>query len=723
MPEVPHTIQRHVFDISYPVREKAYDLQSRFSRLFDRQAMPVMTGVFDRLVADSLILRLDTLALDLGSIHHDRLEKDFPDRLRDALERELQRILQSQSPGEWQDRAKTLTDLLEYFLLTGSLPWWAAGALLKDPAAVADQLIRDDPQGLRRLLLSTGQHEDVRQRLIHQYPETTNRRMVQALEPDEAAFIFVYHADIIHVRSAQPFFRQDIGEFRRNLWLFIFTYLLVDRGSNFNRKIFVKSTLTQMARQYNMEYASLLTLLFRALEATSPALVMRSALPGIIHTLFEEEERGVAPEPPPGPADLTEERIGMIRSWLLHGRLPGRQAAYDAPSLSAIFTQLITEAPHAVHELMRSLTEQEGIWARIVDSFDEEAMKSLVRLREPEEAGFIFHYAGRLAQLQRQQFFVRTDSSSFYRSVWELILAFLWTDRGSLFNTRRFLEYHIRRISKRHHLAYRQLLAFLVQGIGGEIRSDRDSSLFHSLTILLEESEEPANADSHPPINDAPDKPPVSPAPLPDPPRPASEPSRRPASEPSRPPASEPSRPPAAPTPDTLYVHNAGLVLLHPLLPHFLQRLGLTTPLHQFVDAAARHRSAHLLQYLVTGRPDHPEHRLIHPEHQLVLNKLLCEIPIREPIPPEIVITEEEVAVAAELFAVLRQRWPKILNTSDEGLRQSFLQRDGSLTETQDGWRLRVQQKGIDVLLQFLPWSVALVRLPWMNTTIYTEWI
>jgi hypothetical protein len=244
--------------------------------------------------------------------------------------------------------------------------------------------------------------------------------------------------------------------------------------------------------------------------------------------------------------------------------------------------------------------------------------------------------------------------------------------------------------------------------------------------------------------------PPVSRPSPPDPPRPAKEPSRPPAT--VNPTTAEAPATAVSPMGDSpLYVANAGLILLHPLLPHFLQRLGLTTPQHQFVDTAARHRAAHLLQYLVTGRPDNPagrpqgpadppeaavgrpegpadrpdnpEHRLTHPEHQLVLNKLLCEIPIREPIPLEIIMTAEERQVAAELMEVLRQRWPKMQNTSVEGLQQSFLQRDGSLTATPDGWRLRVQQKGIDVLLSFLPWSWTLVRLPWMNTTIYTEWI
>jgi hypothetical protein len=707
--------------------------------------------------------------------------------------------------------------------------------------------------------------------------------MVQILEPDEATFIFVYHADIIHVQETHPFYRQDIKEFEKNIWIFIFTYLLVDRGSNFNRKIFVRSTLTQMARQYNMEYGALITLLFRALEATNPALVRRSALSAIIQILFHEEGQNVVQPPRQNPSDLIAERLDMIHSWLLYGRMPGHPVPYNAPALSEIFTQLIMQTPASVHEMIRSFSEQEDIWARIVRSFDEGTVKSLVRLREPEEAEFIFHYAGRLAHLQRQQFLIKTDSSSFYQSIWEVILAFIWTERGNLFNTRRFLEYNIRRVSRRHHLSYRELLTFLVQGIGRDIRSERDSSLFHSLAVLLKESEGSSNIDeqlsmttlaaasaaewlsaldhyllhrqwpgkwrldgqiaesillqqilqwlfresplqlmkllitgslrTHPPINDAaralvlqtirllfastaaaryrvehilqvageeplrllikymggeilpalrlmtisltqpaapirpiapPSLPPLEPynleqtplpllepyhpvqTPLPSPepynleqtPLPPLEPyhpvqTPLPSPEPY-PPVQTPSHLPKGPAPDTLYIHNAGLVLLHPLLPFFLERLGLTQK-HQFIDETVRRRSAHLLQYLVDGKSQHPE-------HQLMLNKILCNIPMQEPVPLEITLSEEEQRLSAELFEVLRQRWPKMENTSMEGIQTSFLQRNGGLTEVQDGWKLKVEEKGIDALLQFLPWSCGMVRLPWMNTTIYTEW-
>ena len=91
-----------------------------------------------------------------------------------------------------------------------------------------------------------------------------------------------------------------------------------------------------------------------------------------------------------------------------------------------------------------------------------------------------------------------------------------------------------------------------------------------------------------------------------------------------------------------------------------------------FLDELARSRAIYLLQYLATGRWDAPE-------HALTLNKLLCGMPLSDsPLfvsPPG----DDELDLARELLAVVTQRWGKLKNTSIDGLRETFLQREGRL--------------------------------------------
>lgn len=165
---------------------------------------------------------------------------------------------------------------------------------------------------------------------------------------------------------------------------------------------------------------------------------------------------------------------------------------------------------------------------------------------------------------------------------------------------------------------------------------------------------------------------------------------------------------------DTIYTDNAGLIILHPFIPYGFKRIGLVND-DGFVNKEAQHRAVHLLQYMVTGKE-------VHAEHDLPLNKILCALPLEEPVPAEIWLTAEEKQLCEELLKVVIQRWEKMNNSSVEGFRAAFLQREGALWQKDDDWWLRIEERGYDMILQTLPWGIGMIKAPWMEKTIYTEW-
>jgi hypothetical protein len=165
---------------------------------------------------------------------------------------------------------------------------------------------------------------------------------------------------------------------------------------------------------------------------------------------------------------------------------------------------------------------------------------------------------------------------------------------------------------------------------------------------------------------------------------------------------------------DTIYTGNAGLILLHPFIPYGFQRVGLVNG-EGFVNREAQHRAVHLLQYMVNGKEAHAE-------HELALNKILCALPLEEPVPAEMPLTGEEKQLCGELLKVVIQRWEKMNNSSVEGFQAAFLQREGALWEKDGDWWLRVEARGYDMILQTLPWGIGMIKTPWMEQTIYTEW-
>jgi hypothetical protein len=169
------------------------------------------------------------------------------------------------------------------------------------------------------------------------------------------------------------------------------------------------------------------------------------------------------------------------------------------------------------------------------------------------------------------------------------------------------------------------------------------------------------------------------------------------------------------PGPDTIYVNNAGLVLLFPFLTTAFQRLGWVHA-GQFISQDAQVRAVHFLQYTVNGKEAHPE-------HELALNKVLCNLPLEEPVPAELTLKDEEKQLSHELLKVVLQQWERMSNSSIEGFQAAFLSRQGALWETEEAWYLRVEQRGYDVILQTLPWGLGMARTSWMNKTLYTEWV
>lgn len=163
-----------------------------------------------------------------------------------------------------------------------------------------------------------------------------------------------------------------------------------------------------------------------------------------------------------------------------------------------------------------------------------------------------------------------------------------------------------------------------------------------------------------------------------------------------------------------IYLDNAGLVLAWPYLPRFWSALNLADA-KSFINPDAQERAVLLLQYLVSGETAFQE-------HTLVLNKLLCGWPITEPVARELTLAKHENQEANELLDSVIANWRILKKTSRDGLRQTFIQREGRLSRDDLGWQLQVNRSGVDVLLDSLPWGIGLIRLPWMDQALRVEW-
>ena len=165
---------------------------------------------------------------------------------------------------------------------------------------------------------------------------------------------------------------------------------------------------------------------------------------------------------------------------------------------------------------------------------------------------------------------------------------------------------------------------------------------------------------------------------------------------------------------DALFVENAGLILLHPFFKSFFNEF-------KFLDEAGQilHDKKELamqsLHYLATGSEDFFEGNLL-------LEKFLCNVPQKWPVLRDSLLNEPIKTEAESLLEAAIKNWPALKNTSPNGLRKNFLQRDGKLIQNERKHRLLVERKTQDILLERISWNISVVKLPWHEELLFVEW-
>ncbi len=161
-----------------------------------------------------------------------------------------------------------------------------------------------------------------------------------------------------------------------------------------------------------------------------------------------------------------------------------------------------------------------------------------------------------------------------------------------------------------------------------------------------------------------------------------------------------------------LYINCAGVVLLHPFLPRLFELLGIAR------EGKLRQtdRALCLLHYLATGQR-------VAPEYELPLPKVLCGLPLEHTAESDVGLTAMEIEEAETMLQAAIRHWEALGNSSADGLRGTFLVRPGKLSRRDDGdWRLQVEPRSFDILLDQLPWGLGIIKLPWMEKMLWVEW-
>lgn len=746
-------------DATFTERELAGELQDRISRVFNQSIEPATAALFNQLGANGESVWIERLELDVGEIAYENFEQQITDRiiaaLRDALEGKLELVTQDIGNLYFKDETERLYTLLQHYLLTGTLPWWAEnseGALLDEYMI---RLMTTTPDRFSRLIINISQSDYVLRRIVYHFSRHTLEKLITLLEPDQAEFIYGYIANVLMLQQQRPAVKATQEEFEKMVWLFVLTYLVTDNSGQFNRKTFIRRNLEQLAHHFNIGYIRLLYTFRQALIFYKKEIPAGS-LAALIRELYEEKFSDVSPTvattreavlayfllvtsgdvmvrrilDPYGP------NVPLPASWIAYDTIPEQsdreevwqQAVFlvtqflSGEPLPYWFTQLQPGLQNGLLQqaiillyrkravLLFSLWEKSirfphirlrmhQLFSHPVNPLEDQIKKQLAEYTEQDTIRYLQEtlndqQTGSFIEIWKKT----SDKNRFYRQVlqtapainrialllresefWSLMADLPVVTVSMLKEIQEELVQYGADNLERERIIH-LFRVFNLQWLGGKLILKDAEQYKKALRDFLQQFDERATRRI------------------------------------LQPPTPEPVQKKLIATSEQegLRINNAGLVLLHPFFYTYFNRLQLLQN-GKFIDSQARQKAIRLLQLLVDGKTGHAE-------HELVLNKILCNYPLELPLEPDTVITDDEKALSEQLILAAIQQWEKMKNSSVESFRASFLQREGLVWQKDDAWFQRVTPRGYDIILQTLPWSYGMIRTSWTDKFFYTEW-
>ena len=165
---------------------------------------------------------------------------------------------------------------------------------------------------------------------------------------------------------------------------------------------------------------------------------------------------------------------------------------------------------------------------------------------------------------------------------------------------------------------------------------------------------------------------------------------------------------------EAVFIDNSGLVLLASFLPTAFKKLNWVEN-GVIVGVKSKYKMLLWMDYLIWGERKSYE-------YNLSFNKILAGMSLHEVANVSLKLTDEEKTTADDLLKAVIQHWSILKNTSVEGLRLSFLQRNGKMNNEDGGWQLHVASRTYDILIDSLSWGFSIIKFPWMDKPLYTQW-
>ncbi|MCP4667818.1 MAG: hypothetical protein GY849_15815 [Deltaproteobacteria bacterium] len=328
-----HIIKTQIIELQIPSQKDSFDLQNKISRICNGRLIPTLDRICSELSQPDEIHRIDRLELDLGRISHGFPEQAFIQKVEETFRQEVARNIDSyadapmarpeqkktrqtepedmefppymedeledqmdmdaflfevserfnerqQAPVKEKEqtpiqgpKSRTDLELLNFFMMTGGLPWWTDQTDRDVIAGALDRLMAQDPNSLIGLLESACADERILKRMILQFSDDQLAALVDMFRPDNALY-----GELNKVAS-----KESGLEIRQGLFMTMFVHAegIWDQGQS------AKEALLHAAAVSHIPRPAFFKKVFSAMEKLRESgFVFHSKLPDITKELM-----------------------------------------------------------------------------------------------------------------------------------------------------------------------------------------------------------------------------------------------------------------------------------------------------------------------------------------------------------------------------------------------------------------------------------------------------
>ncbi|PIF29800.1 hypothetical protein CLU81_0184 [Flavobacterium sp. 9] len=473
-----HIVSSLKWDTTFDQKRESYRLQKRLSTWSKISLPREVANIFNELCPPEQSWRIESLELDLGSCDYSDLEFDLSRKIRNLLREKIAELIlyqnsQKQNGIAVYNKEKSILENLMVFLLEGYLPWNYQN---KEGSVnqIMAELLQNSLAEVIAIIKETGMtHEEVRKRISWQFDEKNITKIIAALEPNNSESIIEFSSIMTNIQVKETIIQTSTASFKKNLWFFILNFLLLERGTLFNKLAFMKSSILQMANHYNIAYAELILLIENTIVKLSDKTSQNNNFIACLKILTQEYETQKSENYKPE----TSTNYWNVLEQLLKSKSDRRFKA-DKNNLNELIIALNNENKTKFNVLIQPVLKDETLLILLLQDLNETSIKILFSRLDATPSLLHMESVIYLNKLS-QTFKLKTNS----KALWEIGILFLLKNKNT--DNATFLLFCIKELSKRNNLNHEHLLAMFTNAkIPAAVKNNNSATIYTNLNAI-----------------------------------------------------------------------------------------------------------------------------------------------------------------------------------------------------------------------------------------------